>query len=138
MNIEMREDILRKDVARLGREVEELMKVDYWQDRYNNIVVKERDEAIFQRDHYMKSDCKLELAAERARSQRLLEALTAVNHYALQGTTPASIDCSRICAQALAAYEAATTECPRCGKPPMNYDVKDGCRCGTESTKESK
>lgn len=39
-----REIKLRKEVDRLGKEVEELMKVDYWQDRYN-IVKKDLLEA---------------------------------------------------------------------------------------------
>lgn len=36
---------LREEVARLGKEIEELMKVDYWQDRHN-IVKKELIEAV--------------------------------------------------------------------------------------------
>ena len=93
--------------------------------------------------HYMKSDCKLELCRRACAAENLLEASDpgAVEPLCiLKASTPASIDCSNgdIKPQPSPPTKPQLTECPRCGKPPMNYDVKDGCRCGTESTKESK
>lgn len=58
-----------KEIERLGKEVEDLMRVDYWQDRYN-IMVKERD------THARVADVNgADLLELRAKSAKLVEAL---------------------------------------------------------------
>lgn len=92
-----------KEIARLGAEVEDLMRMDYWQDCYN-IAVKERNEALAKIETQTANVNKCN--AENVRFREALEEILHRGNLAMQGKWDDTTTMKDIAYQALAAFEA--------------------------------